>query len=83
MINDLLTAHNSLKYVTLYKDNWWIYLIVEQMQEQLNETLDKLYKCSEELYLVKKENKMLKARLPEIEKVVSEDDERIQFQCNS
>ena len=79
MINDLLTAHNALKYVTLYKDNWWIYLIVEQMQEQLNETLDKLYKCSEELYLVKKENKMLKAQLPEIEKAVSEDDEHIQL----
>lgn len=74
MINDLVTAHNALKYVSLYKDNWWLYPIIEQLQEQLDKALVNLYDCSDELYRVKKENEILKARLSEIEKVVSEDD---------
>lgn len=67
MIEDLETAHKALKYVSLYKENWWIYVLIEQMQEQLNETLDNLYNCSQELYLVKKENKKLKALLSDKE----------------
>ena len=74
MINDLVTAHKALKYVPLYKDNWWLYPIIEQLQEQLNEALDNLYECSDERYHTKRENEMLKARLADIEKVVCKDD---------
>ena len=85
MIEGLETANKALKYVLLYKDNWWLYSIIDQqnqMQEQLNETLNKLYDCSDELYRVKHENEMLRARLYEFEKAVSQDDEHIQFQCD-
>lgn len=74
MINDLVSENKALKYIPLYKENWWIYPLIEQLQEQLNEALDKLYECSDELYRAKKENEMLKAHLSEIEKVVSKDD---------
>ena len=78
MNDDLVTAHKALKYIPLYKDNWWLYPIIEQrqeqLQEQLNEALDKLYDCSDELYRTKKENETLKARLADIEKVVCTDD---------
>ena len=81
MINDLVSENKALKYIPLYKENWWVYSLIEQqdhlqeqLQEQLNEALDKLYECSDELYRTKKENEMLRARLSEIEKVVSEDD---------
>ena len=74
MINDLVTAHKALKYVPLYKDNWWLYPIIEQLQEQLNEALDKLYECSDELYRVKKENEAMRALLSDVKKVVCKDD---------
>lgn len=77
MINDLVSENKALKYIPLYKENWWVYSLIEQqeqLQEQLNEALVKLYDYSDELYRTKKENEMLKARLADIEKVVSGDD---------
>ena len=77
MINGLVSENKALKYIPLYKENWWVYSLIEQqeqLQEQLNEALVKLYDYSDELYRTKKENEMLKARLADIEKVVSGDD---------
>lgn len=81
MINDLVSENKALKYIPLYKENWWVYSLIEQqnqlqeqLQEQLNEALDKLYECSDELYRVKKENEAMRALLSEVEKVVNKDD---------
>ena len=65
--------NKTLKDIPIYKENW-IYSLIEQLQEKLNEALDKLYEFSDELYRVKKENETLKARLADIEKAVCKDD---------
>ena len=77
MINGLVSENKGLKYILLYKENWWVYSLIEQqnqLQEQLNEALDKLYECSDELYRVKKKNEEMRAMLSEVEKVVCKDD---------
>lgn len=81
MINDLVSENKALKYIPLYKENWWVYSLIEQqdrlqeqLQEQVNEALDKLYECSDELYRVKKENEAMRALLSDVEKVVCKDD---------
>lgn len=77
MINDLVSENKALKYIPLYKENWWVYSLIEQqdhLQEQLNEALDRLYECSDELYRVKKENEAMRALLSDVEKVVCKDD---------
>ena len=81
MINDLVSENKALKYIPLYKENWWVYSLIEQQNQlqeqregQLNEDVDMLYECSDEVYGVKKENEAMRVLLSQVEKVVCKDD---------